>query len=88
MLDLKTPSSYTRVCFPLVGMEGQTASPTGPATGTGLHPVAETLHRPVATPRSEENMISRPLAVHAGDPIIGRRSKVRRLGSPPLVDIT
>ena len=88
ILDLKTPCSYTRLCFPFVGMEGQTASPTGPATGTGTHPVAETRHKPMATPRSEENMISRLSAVHAGDPMIGRRSKVRRLGLPPPVDIT
>src|SRR5215831_6501446 len=69
-------------------MEGQLASPIGPATGRGVLPAAETRHRPVAAARFEENTISRLSAVHAGGPMMGRLSKVRRLASPPLAGIT
>src|SRR5215469_6890818 len=70
-------------------MEGHFASPTGPATGRGgEQPVAQTLQRAVAAPRSDEKMISRLSGVHAGDPMIGRLSNVRRFAEPPFIDIT
>src|SRR5438270_11021373 len=79
MSALETDCSYTKALLPLAGIEGQFASPSGPGTGVGVEPVAETLHKPVVAARLEEKIISLLSAVHVGGPIIGRLSNVRRL---------
>src|SRR3954471_7625877 len=69
-------------------MDGHFAALIGPATGRGVEPAKETLQSPMVAPRSEEKISSRLSAVHVGGPIIGRLSKVRRFGWPPVIGIT
>src|SRR5712691_11682075 len=52
------------------------------ASRAGVPPVTEIRHKPKSPARPDENTISRPSGVHA-NLLIGRLSKVRRLGSPP-----
>src|SRR6202035_2679740 len=87
ILNFETDCSYTSA-FPFGGIEGQIAAPTGPATGRGMPPAADTRHKPVATPRSDEKTISRLFPVHVGGPMIGRLSKVTRQAAPPVAGIT
>src|SRR5579862_5534610 len=69
-------------------MDGQAASPPGPATGRGRHPSAATRHKLISAPRAEEKTISLLSLVHAGDPAMGRWSKVNRFTWLPFAAMT
>src|SRR6478672_5854983 len=67
-------------------MEGSVDTGPTPSTGLKSSPDVDMRHKVARPARSDEKTMWRLSSVQAGFPQMKRLSKVRRLGSPPLLD--